>query len=99
MKIKHSICSDDGKLLKLEALDEMFSPQLDYSGVDNMLVRIRNFFTGGSKLEPGKKVNYGLAGLLISKEGILKRSEQPKLYGAIDRVKKISSLYASNIVP
>ena len=105
MKILHSICSDDGKLLKSETIDEMFSPQLN-SNAQNVLTQFRKIFTGSGNLELGAQVDYGLGGLLISKDegtdgkgGILRWSGRPNLYWMIDRVRGISTFYASNIVP
>jgi CubicO group peptidase (beta-lactamase class C family) len=105
MKILHSICSDDGKLLKSETIDEMFSPQLN-SNAQNVLAQFRKIFTGSGNLELGAQVDYGLGGLLISKDegtdgigGILRWSGRPNLYWMIDRARGISIFYASNIVP
>jgi hypothetical protein len=88
MKILHSICANDGKLLMSETIDEMFTPQLgegsqkafgDFMG----LLSRRELFSSHS---PGTNLRHGLAGLLVSndtetgmKSGTLSWSGLPNL--------------------
>lgn len=108
MKILHSICSDDGKLLMSETIDEMFTPQL---GVESQKA-LASFiaFLGDSEMftsqEPGTQVSYGLGGLLVLsdketgvKSGTLSWSGLPNLLWTIDRGSGLSLFYASNLVP
>jgi CubicO group peptidase (beta-lactamase class C family) len=88
MKILHSICANDGKLLMPETIDEMFTPQLgegsqkafgDFMG----LLSRRELF---SSHNPCTNLRHGLAGLLVSndtetgmKSGTLSWSGLPNL--------------------
>jgi len=108
LKILHSICADDGKLLMSETIDEMFTPQLNeeaqkaFSGFTAFLTESEMF----SSHKAGTKVNYGLGGLLVLsdkdtgiKSGTLSWSGLPNLLWTIDRGSGLSLFYASNIVP
>jgi CubicO group peptidase (beta-lactamase class C family) len=108
MKILHSICADDGKLLMSETIDEMFTPQLSpeaqkaFANFGDFLAQTEAF----SSHKPGTEVNYGLGGLLILsdketgvKSGTLSWSGLPNLLWTIDRESGLSLFYASNVCP
>ena len=108
LKILHSICADDGKLLMSETIDEMFTPQLndeaqkDFSNFFGVLGETEMF----SSHKGDVKVNYGLGGELILSDkdtgirsGTLSWSGLPNLLWTIDRGSGLSLFYASNVVP
>lgn len=108
IKILNSICSDDGKLLMSETIDEMFTPQLGAGSLTALGTFIK--WINDSELftsqDPDTEVSYGLGGLLILsdkksgvKSGTLSWSGLPNLLWTIDRGTGLSLLYASNLVP
>ncbi|KAG0645149.1 Lovastatin hydrolase [Hyphodiscus hymeniophilus] len=108
MKILHSICADDGKLLMSETIDEMFTPQLGDDArralaVGSVFLDENGMF---SSHEPGTERDYGLGGALILSDkrtglraGTLSWSGLPNLLWTIDRESGICLMYASNLVP
>ena len=108
LKILHSICADDGKLLMSETIDEMFTPQLN----EEAQKAFSNFFgvLGETEMfsshQKDVKVDYGLGGELILSDkdtgirsGTLSWSGLPNLLWTIDRGSGLSLFYASNVVP
>ena len=108
MKILHSICSDDGKLLMSETIDEMFTPQLS-EAAQKTFSKFFGFLEETEMFSSHKgdvKVDYGLGGELIRtdkdtgiKSGTLSWSGLPNLLWTIDRGTGLSLFYASNVVP
>lgn len=104
MKILHSICANDGKLLTSETIHNMFMPQLE-NGSQKSFGRVMAYLeTGG--LSSDKMFGHGLAGVLNpddeetgSKNGTLSWGGLPNLLWSIDRVSGLSLMYASNVLP
>jgi CubicO group peptidase (beta-lactamase class C family) len=108
IKILNSINADDGKLLKSETIDLMFTPQLN-----DETRRGFEAFVGFSAAyemftshEPGTSLDYGIGGMLVLshkgtglKSGTLSWSGLPNLLWTIDRKSGLSLFYASNLVP
>ena len=108
MRILQSIGSNDGKLLKSETIDEMFTPQLTGAAEKAYqnaiaLPYMQEVFASH---KAGKKVNWGLGGMMVLEDeatgrtsGTLSWSGLPNLLWSIDRNAGLNLLYASNIVP
>lgn len=65
-KMLHSVCSDDGKLLKPATVDEMFKPQLTDAARAKMqeLVEIPEMNQVYGGYPPGIKVDWGIGGIM-----------------------------------
>jgi hypothetical protein len=108
MKILQSIGGNDGKLLKFEMVDEMFTPQLTDGAEEQYQNDIalpwnQDVFASHKS---GTKVNWGLGGMMIlededtgRKSGTMSWSGLPNLLWSIDREAGLNLFYASNIVP
>lgn len=108
MKILHSICADDGKLLKSKTIEQMFTPQLSAGTLEGFStgMRLSTQFGLFSSHEPETKVNHGIGGLLILSDkptglrsGTLSWNGLPNLLWTVDRTSGLSLFYASNCVP
>lgn len=101
IKILHSICANDGKLLKPETVDLMFTPQLNAQYRKHLPPGVLYSATA-TKLRPR---NWGLGRLLLfdeetgRNEATLSWSGLPNLFWSIDRGSSLSTFYASNILP
>lgn len=108
-KILHSICSNDGKLLKKETVDEMFRPQLSEESQKHLtglltIWQLNNMFGG---LPTGTEVDFGLGGLLClndlettgRKKGSMSWGGLPNLVWWMDRQAGLSGIYASQVIP
>ncbi|KFX90972.1 hypothetical protein V490_06166 [Pseudogymnoascus sp. VKM F-3557] len=108
MKILNSICASDGKLLKTETVDEMFTPQIG-EGAKRALTLYNDALAAAgifTSRKIGTDLNYGLGGLLVMSEyetglraGSMTWSGLPNLLWTIDRRSGVSAFYASNVVP
>jgi CubicO group peptidase (beta-lactamase class C family) len=81
IKIVHSICADDGKLLMSETIKEMFTPQLG-NGSQKVLTGAITFIPETDMFgshKPGTELSYGLGGLLILRWGDGVKAWHPKL--------------------
>ncbi|APA11716.1 hypothetical protein SS1G_05195 [Sclerotinia sclerotiorum 1980 UF-70] len=109
LKILTSILRDDEVLLKKSTTAEMFKPQLSANAVDAMCSSLVCAFhsQGFFSSHPfGRKLNWGLGGLLIEedieggkKNGTLCWSGLPNLLWSIDRKEGLACLYAGNVLP
>jgi CubicO group peptidase (beta-lactamase class C family) len=109
MKVLHSVCQNDGKLLKPATLDSIFQPQL----TGEPLEAINNFLGPGSlqtgtfsSVVEGTKLNHGLGAMLIQtdqptgpKAGTLTWFGLPNLQWSIDRESGLTLFYASSLLP
>ncbi|KAJ8071180.1 hypothetical protein OCU04_001519 [Sclerotinia nivalis] len=106
-KCLHSICSDDGRLLKSETIDEMFKPQLNDASrrglMENLSIPEANACMGA--FPQGLKADFGLGGM-INLEDIGGRSKgslawggYPNLLWWINRKDGICGIWGSQIVP
>ncbi|KAF7870329.1 hypothetical protein EAF04_004075 [Stromatinia cepivora] len=109
LKILTSILRDDEVILKKSTTAEMFKPQLSAKAVHVMCTSlVCAFHSQGlfSSHPPGRKLNWGLGGLLIEedieggkKKGTLCWSGLPNLLWSIDREEGLACFYAGNILP
>ncbi|KAF7889720.1 uncharacterized protein EAF02_002135 [Botrytis sinoallii] len=109
LKILTSLLRDDEILLKKSTTTEMFKPQISEEAVENLRASFvcADFFQGMfSSQPPGRKLNFGLGGLLIeedvdgsNKKGTLTWSGMPNLLWSIDKESGLACFYASNVLP
>ncbi|KAF7925911.1 hypothetical protein EAE99_005946 [Botrytis elliptica] len=109
LKILTSLLRDDEILLKKSTTTEMFKPQISEEAVENLRASFvcADFFQGMfSSQPPGRKLNFGLGGLLIEedieggkKKGTLTWSGMPNLLWSIDKESGLACFYASNVLP
>ncbi|KAG9247077.1 beta-lactamase/transpeptidase-like protein [Calycina marina] len=110
MKILKSILDNDGKLLKPETVELMFTPQLaPASNAKKALQKFNddNIWTGTfASHEAGTPLNYGLGSGLVEvneatgrKKGTLSWSGLTNLLWTIDRETGLALFYASNLIP
>lgn len=106
-KILQSILASDGKILKPESVETLFTPQLGHEarlqlGVLDAANSEEAIF---ASLPKGTKVDWGLGSLLLTsdtptmKNGTAMWSGLPSLQWSIDRATGLCLMYASNIVP
>lgn len=108
-KILISILRDDEILLKKSTTAEMFKPQISADAAKDMCTNFvcAEFFQGTfASHPPGRKLNWGLGGLLVEEDieggkrkGCLTWSGFPNLLWSIDREEGLACLYASNVLP
>jgi CubicO group peptidase (beta-lactamase class C family) len=107
-KMLHSICSDDGKLLKSSTIDEMFTPQLSSASRESLLQKLAipelNQLYGGMPL--GVKVDWGLGGQMLMEDlkgerrkGTMVWGGYPNLIWFCDRFGGMSGIYGSQLNP
>ncbi|KAH8591106.1 beta-lactamase/transpeptidase-like protein [Bisporella sp. PMI_857] len=106
-KLLHSICADDGKVLKSASIDEMFRPQLTeaakatFNGARSF-VELNNIF-GGIPLNVS--LDRGLGGCLNMQstpgrsEGTMSWGGLPNLHWFIDRKAGLSGIIGTQILP
>jgi CubicO group peptidase (beta-lactamase class C family) len=108
IKILHSILLDDGKILKPETVNLMFTPNLPEGPKKAM----KEFYEAPwfkdtfASHQPEIGLDWGLAGLVTlddeatgRKKGTLTWSGLPNLLWTIDREAGLATFYASNVVP
>ncbi|KAF7954494.1 hypothetical protein EAE96_005615 [Botrytis aclada] len=108
-KILTSLLRDDEILLKKSTTAEMFKPQISENAVNDLCASFvsADFFQGTfSSQPPGRKLNYGLGGLLIEEDiegskrkGTLTWSGMPNLLWSVDKETGLACFYASNVLP
>lgn len=107
IKILHSICTDDGRLLKSETIDEMFTPQLPEEA-QKRFAGIMRLMSASLACDQSNSVQFGhgLAGALTlndgptgAKTGTLSWGGFANMLWSIDRESGLSLMYATNIVP
>ena len=106
-KILHSICADDGKLLKSATIDEMFKPQLTEGArakiQELMQIPEANQAFGGFPL--GMKADWGLGGIMNlnalpgRSAGSIAWGGYPNLLWYIDRSSGMSGIVGTQIIP
>lgn len=107
-KLLHSICADDGKILKKETVDLMFQDHLSAAAKKTFNERVKIpeirevFGAPPSDMELG----YGLGGMIFLKDveggrraGSLAWGGHPNLVWFIDRKAGISAIFGSQIQP
>jgi CubicO group peptidase (beta-lactamase class C family) len=108
LKVLNSILVDDGRLLKPETVEAMFTPQLG----EGSKKALKDFYDAPwwkdtfASHAPGIRIDWGLAGLLTldeeatgRKKGTLTWSGLPNLLWTIDRDAGLATFWASNLVP
>jgi len=108
MKIMHSILSNDGKLLKLSSIDQMFTPQFNPSELAGYeeFRKLPFMLDTFASVKLGTKCSWGLGGFMVledyetgRKKTTLSWSGLPNLCWTIDRVGGLALFYASNVCP
>ncbi|CAD6443446.1 9651a630-2275-43db-bdea-15e8df808855 [Sclerotinia trifoliorum] len=106
-KCLHSICSDDGRLLKSETIDEMFKPQLSEAAREGLMKTLSSpdIKACMCDLPQGSKVDFGLGGM-INLEDIGGRSKGSLAWVGyanhfwwINRKDGICGMWASQLTP
>ncbi len=108
IKILDSILASDGKLLKPETIDLIFTPQLSGDQITALeaFIFLPIYKDGFANPPEGTRMNHGLAGSITEqdietgrKEGTLNWSWLPNLLWTIDRKAGLNLFYASNVCP
>ncbi|KAF7872200.1 hypothetical protein EAF04_003125 [Stromatinia cepivora] len=106
-KCLHSICSDDGRLLKSETIDEMFKPQLNEASRKELMRELSIPEINGcmGAFPQGLKADFGLGGI-INLEDIGGRSKgsmawggYPNLLWWINRKDGVCGIWGSQLLP
>ena len=97
MKILQSLLNDDGKLLKPETIDQMFSPQLSDASKKSLMKQLEdpevNDMLGGLPL--GSAKDWGLAGILLQENLKDWRRKGTMGWGGIPNLYWVSSLLSN----
>ncbi|RMY26944.1 hypothetical protein D0866_10500 [Hortaea werneckii] len=109
LKIQHSILANDGKLLKPETVEAMFSPQLSPESAKSLNWFMKNhpmskFMVG--EYNPDVELDWGLAGILFLKDDIGKRkkgtlhwSGMANCFWVIDRDADLAYTFGTQVLP
>lgn len=108
-KLLHSICADDGKILKKETVDYMFQNHLSAVSKDVFNKRLENpairEILGGGVMT-GMEIGYGLGGMIFLNDveggrraGTIAWGGYPNLLWFCDRKAGLSGIAGSQIVP
>lgn len=109
LKIQHSILANDGKLLKPETLEAMFSPQLSQESAKSLNWFMKNHPMSKmmvGEYNPDVELDWGLAGILFLKDDIGKRkkgtlhwSGMANCFWVIDRDADLAYTFGTQVLP
>ncbi|KAI7547258.1 beta-lactamase family protein [Hortaea werneckii] len=109
LKIQHSILANDGKLLKPETVEAVFTPQLSSESAKSLNWFMKNhpmskFMVG--EYNPDVELDWGLAGILFLKDDIGKRkkgtlhwSGMANCFWVIDRDADLAYTFGTQVLP
>ncbi|KAI6856361.1 beta-lactamase family protein [Hortaea werneckii] len=109
LKIQHSILANDGKLLKPQTVETMFSPQLSPESAKSLNWFMKDhpmskFMVG--EYNPDVELDWGLAGILFLKDDIGKRkkgtlhwSGMANCFWVIDRDADLAYAFGTQVLP
>jgi len=109
LKIQHSILANDGKLLKPETVEAMFSPQLSPESATSLNWFMKNHPMSKmmvGEYNPDVELDWGLAGILFLKDDIGKRkkgtlhwSGMANCFWVIDRDADLAYTFGTQVLP
>ncbi|KAI7625797.1 beta-lactamase family protein, partial [Hortaea werneckii] len=109
LKIQHSILANDGKLLKPETVEAMFTPQLSPEAAKSLNWFIVNHPMSKMMIgeyNPNVELDWGLAGVLFmsddigkKKKGALHWSGLPNCFWVIDRDADLAYTFGTQVMP
>ncbi|KAK9241725.1 beta-lactamase [Lipomyces tetrasporus] len=109
IEILASLLRDDGRLLRSETTESMFTPQLSDACKDSLMKKLKvkevnQIFTANTKI--GTEFTFGLGSMLTledletgRKKGTLTWGGLPNLFWWIDRETGVCGFYATQVIP
>lgn len=108
LKVQQSLLANDGKLLRPETVDMMFTPQLgpDSSKALNAFIQSPSVAMVPGELKPDIPVNWGLGGLLFMEDDQGRRKKGSMSWGGmmncfwlIDREAGLALTFGTQVLP